>query len=79
MKSVTPPVPPLIVAVYVVEGVNSVVGVSVADDVALTYTTLDGITLPEESLRKKDVAVMLEAVIASLKVTLTGVPKLAPV
>ena len=54
-------------------------GVSMAVDVVLTYATLDRITLPEESLRKKDVPVMLEAVIASLKVTLTGVPKLAPV
>ena len=35
--------------------------------------------LPEESLRKKEVPVMLVPVMASLKVTLTGVPKLAPV
>ena len=35
--------------------------------------------MPEGSRRKKDVPVMLAAVMASLKVTLTEVPKLAPV
>jgi len=54
-------------------------GVSVAVNVLGAYETFAGTKVPEESLRKKVVPVMLAAAMASLKVTLTEVPKLAPV
>jgi hypothetical protein len=76
--SLTPPLPPTTVAVYVVENARGELGTNVAVEVLLLYVTLADTTLLDESTSWNVLLLIVVASIASLKVAVTLVMVLTP-
>jgi hypothetical protein len=77
--SLTPPLPPVITALYVATRPNGVVGAKVAVRVLALYVTDAGTTLLEGSSKRKVVLVTVVGSRALSKVALTAVDELTPV